>query len=142
MPKKFEDLGLSFLYPDNWNTAEDQDSQAMMIESPDGAFLSVTRLEDIDAETSIEQARVAMEGEYEEVEQESISREIGDRRLVGVTQRFVYLDLIVTSHLLAFPGNRCTYLVQMQAEDRDMTRLQQVFDAMLISMCQSIPADA
>ena len=29
------------------------------------------------------------------------------------------------------------YLIQIQAEDRDMTKLEQVFEAMLHSICQN-----
>lgn len=138
MPKKFEDLGLSFLYPDNWTCAQDEAAHAMSVESPEGAFLSITRLEGTDLQTPMDQARATMEREYEEVENEPLHRRIGDKELIGITQRFVYLDLIVTSHLLAFVGHNCSYLIQIQAEDRDMSRLSQVFDAMLTSICQSV----
>jgi hypothetical protein len=138
MPKKFEDLGLSFLYPDNWTSSEDPTAQACMLESPEGAFLTITRLEGSDVVDPVAQAKAAMEKEYQDIEVEPISRTIANRELTGVTQRFVYLDLIITSHLLAFAGNGCTYLVQIQAEDRDMNRLEQVFEAILTSLCQSL----
>ncbi|MCR9293916.1 MAG: hypothetical protein NXI32_14415 [bacterium] len=142
MPKQFENFGLAFLFPDNWSSTEDEASQAVMLESPEGAFLSVTRVAEQSVEESLSQAQAAMEGEYDEIEQEPLSKEIGDRQLQGVTQRFVYLDLIITSHLLAFSAPSGVYLIQMQAEDRDMTRLSQVFDAILTSMCQSVPSQA
>lgn len=138
MPQKYEDLGLTILYPDNWQTEEDIDAQTVTLESPEGAFLTVTRLEQTDLESPIEQAKAAMEHEYEEIEQEPLRKQIADRQLTGLTQRFVYLDLIITSHLISFHGNNCTYLIQIQAEDRDMMRLDRVFDAMLLSICQSL----
>lgn len=139
MPKKCEGLGLSFLYPDNWKSTEEELPDAISIESPEGAFLAVTRLQGIDLETPIEKAKQTMEAEYDQIEQEPVHKRIGDKQLIGVTQRFVYLDLIVTSHLLAFTSNGCTYLIQIQAEDRDMNRLEQVFEAVLTSICQSVP---
>ena len=142
MPKRFESLGLSFLYPDNWTGSEDHTAGAFMIESPEGAFLAITRFEGSDLKAPVEQAKAVMEGEYEEIEVEPLQKEIANTHLYGVTQRFVYLDLIVVSHLLSFAGHGCTYLVQIQAEDRDMIRLDLVFDAMLTSICQSVQSSA
>lgn len=137
MPKTFDDYGVSILFPDNWTSDEDQESQAVTIESPEGAFLSVTRFEGDDLQSPLEEAKQTMQQEYEEVEEEPFDRKIGDFQFEGVTQRFVYLDLIVTSHLIAFQHNGANYLVQIQAEDGDMTKHSQVFDAMLLSIRQN-----
>ena len=143
MPKTYQDLGISILYPDNWLCDEDADSRAITIESPEGAFITITRFEKKDfhdsaTESPLNEAQRVMEQEYEEVESEELHKRIEDLELHGITQRFVYLDLIVTSHLLTMASQDGVYLVQIQAEDRDMTRLEQVFDAMLISIHNSI----
>ena len=80
-----------------------------------------------------------MESEYEEVETEVINRVVGETLLEGVTQRFVYLDLIVTSHLFRLEVEEeevAPLLVQIQGEDRDLDKLQPVFDAILASLAQ------
>lgn len=136
MPETYIGLGISILYPDNWKLEEDESSEAVTLESPGGAFLSVTRVtETEDLEAPLERAREAMEAEYDEVEHESLVKLVGDQQLEGITQRFVYLDLIVTSHLLTMSNGHTTYLIQMQGEDQEMDQLEPVFDAMLTSLC-------
>jgi len=143
MPEQYHGLGLSILYPDNWTVDEDEVSSVVTIESPGGAAMTVTRLDDSeDLQSPMDQAKIAMEAEYDLVEQESIERDIEGVQLVGITQRFVYLDLIVASHLLSFKRDGIAYLVQIQAEDRDMERLEQVFEAILVSLCRPTPTDA
>lgn len=146
MPKQYEDLGIRVLFPDNWTVDDQSESDSVTIESPTGAFLTVSRFEgppvgsdSVIPDSPLEQAKTAMEEEYDEVEQEVLQKSILGNELTGVTQRFVYLDLIVTSHLLMLPGNECNYLIQFQAEDREMEKLNPVFDAMLTSICQPPP---
>ena len=81
-----------------------------------------------------------MEGEYEEVETEPLSRVLGESLLEGITQRFVYLDLIVTSHLFKLETEDEDFaplLIQIQGEDRDLEKNQPVFDAILASLFQN-----
>lgn len=139
MPEKYTGLGISLLFPETWKLDDDAESEAVTVESPEGAFLTVTKLPGQEnVSEHVEQAIQTMESEYDEVEQEPLAKRLADRELTGVTQRFVYLDLIVTSCLLTVQGNTGTYLIQMQAEDRDMDQLEQVFDAILTSLCQSL----
>ena len=135
MPKQYENFGLSFMYPDNWSCDEEVDSQTVMVESPEGAFLSVT---DLSADTldAILQAKAAMESDYDEIEEEPYERELAGIKLEGISLSFVYLDLIVSAHLFEMHQGDRRYFVQIQAEDRDMTKLEKVFDAMLLSICQ------
>ncbi len=77
---------------------------------------------------AIEKAREAMEAEYPESEFESFEpklmlkgEEIADSRAGDV--RFYYLDLLVISRLIAFTVNKKTYLIQIQAEDRDFDQV-------------------
>lgn len=141
MPGYFEGLGISLMYPENWTAEEDVESRSVTIESPGGTFLSVTRCSDI--EQAFLQTREMMESEYDEVETEELSRTLGDGTIVGIIQRFVYLDLIVTSQLLKLhskslpsPG---AVLVQVQGEDNDLDEKQPVFDAILTSLLQPRP---
>ncbi len=82
-----------------------------------------------------------MEQEYEVVEKENTTFTILGLKYTGITQRFVYLDLIVVSQLLQIraPTDQ-NYLVQLQGEDRDVEKMQPVFEAVLTSMCQSFNA--
>ena len=143
MPKQFENFGISFLYPDNWSCDEEPESQTVMVESPEGAFLAISQLSDEDADP-IAQAKQAMEADYDEIEEDKYERVVGDSKLQGVTLSFVYLDLIVTSHLLLWERDvdEATYFIQIQAEDRDMAKLESVFDAVLSSILQDAGASS
>ncbi|MEM7474222.1 MAG: hypothetical protein AAF483_04460 [Planctomycetota bacterium] len=135
MPKQYENFGLSFMYPDNWTCDEELDSQTVMVESPEGAFLSVTDVGE-DMQDAISQAKEAMEADYDEIEEEPLQRDLAGNKLEGVSLSFVYLDLIVRAHLVELEHAGHRYFLQIQAEDRDMTKLEQVFDAILLSICQ------
>jgi hypothetical protein len=133
MPERYQWNGITVLYPENWEIQEDDDS--LNIESPTGAFVVLSRPENIDE--ALDRARKTMEQEYDEVETESLSRVVGESLLEGITQRFVYLDLIITSHLFKLETEDQDFvplLIQIQGEDRDLDRLQQVFDAILASV--------
>lgn len=138
MPKQFSGLDVEVLYPDNWQLFEDSAADAVTFESPEGAFLSLSRLDPAQAQASIEQAKAAMEAEYDAVEEEATVKNVGELEFKGITQRFVYLDLIITSHLLSVDAGNATYFVQIQAEDRDMQQLEQVFEALLTCVGRSL----
>jgi hypothetical protein len=134
MPEKINWFELELLYPENWTVEVDEDSDTLNLISPSGAFMSMTRPEDINS--AFEQARQAMEQEYEEMETENVCRIVGDGLLDGIIQRFVYLDFIVTSQLMKLESEIQDFqplLIQIQGEDRDLDQQQQVFDAILTS---------
>lgn len=139
MPEQFQGFGIKLLYPDSWNCEEEMEGQSVSIESPEGAFLCITRFANVEDQTSaLGRALQTMQDEYDEVEREALTREFAEFQLSGMLLRFVYLDLIIASQLLAFSHAGHTYLIQIQAEDRDHDRLGPVFDAIVTSMCQSL----
>lgn len=139
MPGTFEGFGIAFLYPDSWTIDTESEAQSVSLESPEGAFFTVSRYDNTDeADAALEQAVSAMQQEYEEVEREAVEKELLGLRLTGSILRFVYLDLIIASQLLAMTHAGHTYLMQFQAEDRLHEQTQSVLDAMLTSLCQSL----
>lgn len=139
MPAQFDDFGITFLYPDSWRVEQDAEAKSVSVESPEGAFMTITKFaQDADVPGLLARAQRAMHEEYEEVEREVATKNFSGFELRGTILRFVYLDLIVTSQLLGFIHSGHTYLIQIQAEDRDHDRLQTVFDAMLTSLCQHL----
>ncbi|QDV27562.1 hypothetical protein [Aureliella helgolandensis] len=140
MPDKFTGLGIAFLYPENWKL-EEESNDSVTLETPSGAFLTIARFDqDTSPAAAIDGARGTMEEEYEEIEQEITEKLLAGIALEGLTQRFVYLDLVIVSQLLAFAHPTATYLVQIQGEDREMEQTTPVFDAILTSLCQSLAA--
>ena len=139
MPGTFEGFGITFLYPDSWTIDTESEPQAVSLESPEGAFFTVSRHDNVaEADAALEQAIAAMQQEYEEVEREAVEKEVLGLRLVGSILRFVYLDLIVASQLMALTHEGHTYLMQFQAEDRLHEQMQSVLDAMQTSLCQNL----
>ncbi len=136
MPNKYEGLGLSLLYPETWRVDEESEANSVTLETPTGAFLSISCSDDLNVDLS--RAQTTMEAEYDEVENEPCEITLGGQVFRGLTQRFVFLDLIITSQLLKLESSKGQYLVQIQGEDREIEELLPVFYAILTSMCQSM----
>jgi hypothetical protein len=139
MPECYQGIGISMLYPENWKLEEEPMNQAVSLESPEGAFMVITRLgAEQNPTAALSDALSTMNAEYEEIEAEPLAREIASITLIGQMLRFVYLDLIIASQVLTVSAPTDHYLIQIQAEDRQYDKLQPVFDALLTSMCQSL----
>ena len=136
MPEKYTGLGFSLLYPETWKLDEDDEAKSLTLETPTGAFLTVTASENLEAD--FQRAKTTMEAEYDEVEHETSELKLAEQQLSGIIQRFVFLDLIITAHLLKLDTEDSKYLVQIQGEDREIEQLLPVFNAILTSLCQSL----
>lgn len=142
--------GIECTYPENWQLSEDRENDRLVsftLQSPNTAFMSVYVSRDQGRATElIEEMTEMLSAEYEEVESASIDPEslnMGTLNLgkladdlIVVDLNFYYLDLLVTTRLIAFSQADRTVLVQCQAEDREFETLEMVFKAMLISMLQ------
>lgn len=138
MPGNYAGLGINLLYPENWKVDEDVED-SVSFETPSGAFLTISQhASDLPSAEVLAQATSTMEEEYEMIEQEESQLEVGSRKLPTLTQRFVFLDLIVVTQLMTLAAENHTYLLQIQGEDRELEQLQPVFLAIITSMCQSL----
>lgn len=147
MTKIYQGIGVRCMYPENWSLIEDtEDGQTIgfTLESPTSAFMTVSEYPwNVSPRSAVESSAAAMSAEYEEVEQQEFEPQLAYRGQVlqdcrGIDLQFYYLDLLVTSRVIAFTVERKTYMIQIQAEDRDFATLEQVFQAMIISMLQSL----
>lgn len=149
MTKIYEGLGLKCLYPENWTLIEDAEdgvATSFTLESPTSAFITVCEYPiAVSPDSAIEQSVDTMRQEYEGVEDEIYDPTFQFRGepldVLGLDLRFYYLDLLVVSRLIAFSADRKTYLIQIQAEDRDFETLEQVFRAMTVSMISSLESN-
>jgi len=142
MPAKFEKLGITFQYPDNW-TLEEEDAQvgrgSVTVYSPDGAFWSVTlQPQGVDPDELARAALEAMKDEYGEIETERAAETIAGHRMVGYDLNFYYLDLTNTARVRSLRTRWATYTVFCQAEDRDFDKLHEVFQAITASLLRGI----
>lgn len=147
MPKTHRAFGLSITYPDNWQVTEETDDEEVVgyqLQSPASAFLSVYPFPwSTSPEGAVTQATEAIASEYDNVESEVFFPELSSSsgpltEVQGRDLYFYYLDLLVRAKLIAFEIPDQTILVHFQAEDSEFRGLEKVFDAMLLTLCQSI----
>jgi len=142
VPLKFEKLGISFQYPDNW-TLDEEDALAgrrsVTVYSPGGAFWSVAaHPRSADPARLAEAAVEAMKQEYEGLEAEETREALAGRELIGYDLNFYYLDLINTAQIRCLRTEQTTYTVFCQAEDREFDRIELVFRAMTASLLSGL----
>lgn len=147
MPKTHRAFGLSITYPDNWQVTEETDEEQVVgyqVQSPASAFLSVyPSAWSTTPEAAVTQAVEAIGSEYDNVESAEFRPELLTSsgaldEVHGLEMYFYYLDLLVRAKLIAFRVPGQTILVHFQAEDSEFRGLEKVFDAMLLTLCQSI----
>jgi hypothetical protein len=138
MPAKYDKLGISFQYPENW-TLDEADALAgrnsVTVYSPGGAFWSVAvHPRSADAEKLARGVVNLMKEEYEELEAEEASETVGGQAATGFDMNFYYLDFTNSAQVRMLKTDRATYTVFCQGEDREFDRLQPVFRAMTASL--------
>lgn len=142
MPATFDNMGITFQYPDNWQLDEEElrgGQSAVTIYSPGGGFWSVAVHAASAAPARMAQAALdAMRKEYEDLEAEPVNETIAGHELVGFDLNFFYLDLTSTAGIRSLRAGGTTYTVFFQAEDREYSEIGRVFDAMTVSLLRGI----
>jgi hypothetical protein len=142
MPAKFQKLGISFQYPDNW-TLDEEDALAgrssVTVYSPGGAFWSVTVHPRSADPAQLTRAAVdVMKQEYKELDAEQTREILAGWELTGYDLNFFYLDLTNTAQIRCLRADRATYTVFCQAEDREYDEIQAVFRAITTSLVSGL----
>ena len=136
MPAEFKKLGVTFQYPENWQLDEDQAAggHSVTVYSPGGAFWQIgIHPRSTDPARLANSALKAMQEEYEGVENEAVEEAVADCDLVGFNLNFFYLDLTNTALIRCLRGDRGTFSIFCQAEDREFRELERVFAAITYS---------
>ena len=122
MPATFDNLGITFQYPDNWQLDEEemrQGQSAVTVFSPGGAFWSVAlHGASVDPARIAQAALDAMHKEYDDLEAEPVNETIAGHALVGFDLNFFYLDLTNTAAIRSLRIAGAAYTIFFQAEDR------------------------
>jgi hypothetical protein len=142
MPAKFERLGIAFQYPDNW-TLDDTDAVAgrrsVTVYSPGGAFWTVAIHPRSADPVQLVQAVVAtIREEYKEIEMDEARETVLGHELIGYDLSFYYLDFVNSAQVRGLRTATATYTVYYQGEDREFDRIQQVFQAMTVSLLKEL----
>lgn len=134
----FEEKGVRFQYPENWELekADDDESQVQVtVNSPDTAFWSLSMYPgQRDVASLAEEVLTAMQAEYPQLENDPYREQIGTTPVIGYDLNFYYLDLTNTAIVRVFHHGESTCLVLAQAEDHEMPTAEPVFHAMLHSL--------
>ncbi len=142
MPATFDNLGITFQYPENWQLDEEAlrgGHTAVTVFSPGGAFWSVAVHPASAHPARMAQAALdAMRKEYESLEAEPIRETIAGHELIGFDLNFFYLDLTNTASIRSLKVDRATYTVFFQAEDREYQEIGLVFAAMTVSFLRGL----
>jgi hypothetical protein len=142
MPARFDKLGISFQYPENW-TLDDSDAllgrKSVTVYSPAGAFWTVA-IHPGSADPPKLAAAVldAMKKEYPGLEIDEAFETIAGHDLIGYDVSFYYLDLINTAVIRSLRVGQTCYMIFCQAEDRDFDQLRMVFQAMTTSLVSGL----
>jgi len=143
MPAKFDNLGISFQYPENWQLDEEEmraGQSAVTVFSPGGAFWSVA-LHTLSAAVPTQMAQAALDAmrkEYEELDAEPVREAIAGHDLVGFDLNFFCLDLTNTACIRSLRVDNTTYTILFQAEDHEYSEVNPVFAAMTLTLLQSL----
>jgi hypothetical protein len=142
MPATFNNLGITFQYPDNWQLDEAEmlaGQSAVTVFSPGGAFWSVAVHAGSANPARMAQAALdAMRMEYEDLEAEPVSEVIAGHTLVGFDLNFFYLDLTNTAGIRSLRAEGTTYTIFFQSEDSEYREIGLVFAAMTFSLLRGI----
>ena len=142
MPARFNRLGISFQYPDNW-TLDDADAilgrHTVTVYSPGGAFWSVAiHSGSAEPDKLVVAAAEAMKQEYEGLEAEMARETVAGHELLGCNLAFCCLDLTNTAWIRSLRIAQSTYMVFCQAEDREFEQVENVFRAMTTSLLSEL----
>ncbi len=142
MPARFNSMGISFQYPDNW-TLDDADAvlgrHTVTVYSPGGAFWSVAiHSGSTEPDKLVVAAVEAMKQEYEGLEAEMARETVAGHELLGYNLAFCCLDLTNTARIRGLQTAQSTYTIFCQAEDREFEQIESVFRAMTTSLLNEL----
>jgi hypothetical protein len=144
MPARFDRLGISFQYPDNW-TLDDSDAllgrRSVTVYSPGGGFWSVAIHSGSADPAKLNDTVVAtLKKEYDSLEIEAADEMVAGQELSGYNLAFYCLDLTNTATVRSARISHTTYTILCQADDREFDRIKNVFQAMTTSLISELNA--
>jgi hypothetical protein len=137
MPAQFEENGVHFLYPENWEIErEDHETGwSVSVLSPETAFLTLSYHENAPdfgrlADTALE----AMREDYPDLESEPRTETLAGQPAVGHDMRFFSFDLTNTAWVRAVPCESGSLLLLCQVNDLELDRNEPVLRAISASL--------
>lgn len=137
MATQFQQDGIRFLYPENWDLQREETASGwtLSLQSPDTAFMVMAFDEDMPepgymARTVLE----ALQGEYKELEFDDCVESVAGQPAVGHDIRFYSFDLTNSCWIRSFYSGRGTVLLMWQVNDLELDETEKVLRAIAKSM--------
>jgi hypothetical protein len=141
MVETFDETGIRFRYPENWELEREETDTGwtVSLDSPEKtAFVMIRLYEDTpDVEDVAETALAAMREVYPDLEAEDCVDSLAGRPAIGHDIRFFSLDLTNTCRIRSFYCSRGTVVVMCQANDLDLEKNEPILRA----ICASLEVD-
>jgi hypothetical protein len=147
MATTFDNLGLQFLYPENWTIVEQRQgemySASVTLQSPCTSCWTVHRYPSTCTQQRlVEELVAAMRKEYPELEEEPFVEQLVGEESRGVRIYFYYLDLLVRWCLMPITTKGQVFLFEFQAEDKEFDEMESVFLAISTSVLGNASSSA
>jgi len=141
MPAVYENLGVRFLYPENWSVVDEERDdwpRSVTVQSPNTSFWTLLIYPPRQATGPIiDHVIETIREEYRELEILEGEDEISEMLTTGVDVCFFYLDLLVESKIRVLSTPSATLLWHYQAESREFDEMEPVFRAITTTLLQT-----
>ena len=152
MTAVYDKLGLKFLYPENWKLIEDSEigtlptsddvgtPKIITLETPDGSTTWSVHVygSAVEGDAVLKETLLSLQEMYEDLEVAPFVQPLGELEGTGVEAMFYCLDFLIRSQLYHVKTEKHLLLFWAQAEDRAFETQQIVFQALAISLLQSL----
>lgn len=141
MPAVFQESGVQFQYPENWDLNRDEIDHGWIVElqSPATAFMLLCLRTDLPMPSELLDQSVAdLRADYPELEVDLAAGRVAGHDATGYDVRFFSLDFTNTCVLRSFKSRVGTLLLLTQFTDLDA----EVFDPTLQAIVASIRIDS
>jgi hypothetical protein len=141
MPAVYDNLGVRFLYPENW-TITDEDDEAwprtVTLQSPQTGFWSLHVYPPAhNVKEAVKELIGAIQSEFSDIEVLPTKETFGETDTTGVDLAFFYLDLLVEAKIRCLRTPSATLIWLYQAESREFESMESVFQAIAVSMLKT-----
>ena len=137
MAARFEENGVRFLYPENWQVEreEHENGWSVSVLSPQTAFLTLSYHENAaDFGRLADTALDALREDYPDLESEPRTDTLAGQPAVGHDLRFFSFDLTNTAWVRAVPCESGSLLLLCQINDLELDRNEPVLRAICASL--------
>jgi hypothetical protein len=141
MANLFDDNGVRFRYPENWQLErqDEENGWTVSLQSPGTAFLMISVREDMPTtEEMADEVLQTMRQEYPKMEVEDRVDTLAGQMAVGHDIHFIALDLTNSCWTRSFYCDAGTVLVLCQSNDLELETSEPVLRA----ICASLEVDA